>query len=546
MFTGGIIVKPVFLFLSYCKRYRLFILGCVLMEIIFAIVSLATPEVLRMTTSAIENASVAQLKNSAFFAIITTILYIALTSTVKVMEQHTLNKCEQCVQSIMIDKLFSLRKLRIKQYNSGDLVTLITQNATNAVSNSLSFLFQFIQGLAVIIIGIVYMGMLNIKLMVAMIIFNILIRTFFIYFERKIKTSSKIVSNTIRKNNGFLIDLLNNMLVIRVFNRLRYFKNKLFEKETETMMADWKNFIWHNGFSEVVWFTQKAAQIGIAFGFGGYLVFRKETNFSVILAFTVAIDLFTKGINAVMSGLADKSNALPNIEMVADFLNDKAVENKSLNNNHSVENFSIKFDNVSFSFGEKEVLKDVSFEIKPKEKVMIEGPNGEGKSTLLNLILGLYRPKRGKIYYGNCDISQMNMEDIIKNYSFISQNSYITVGNAYENIALSDNYDERELDSIFKKLNLNCVQKNDPQSYSQGEKQRLNIARALLKSVNAKLIVGDEIFSNIDKDNKKKIADVLSSQFLDKTVVMVCHDDMGLKFDKKFVVANKTVQQISL
>lgn len=539
-------MKPVFLFLSYCKRYRLFILGCVLMEIIFAIVSLATPEVLRMTTSAIENASVAQLKNSAFFAIITTILYIALTSTVKVMEQHTLNKCEQCVQSIMIDKLFSLRKLRIKQYNSGDLVTLITQNATNAVSNSLSFLFQFIQGLAVIIIGIVYMGMLNIKLMVAMIIFNILIRTFFIYFERKIKTSSKIVSNTIRKNNGFLIDLLNNMLVIRVFNRLRYFKNKLFEKETETMMADWKNFIWHNGFSEVVWFTQKAAQIGIAFGFGGYLVFRKETNFSVILAFTVAIDLFTKGINAVMSGLADKSNALPNIEMVADFLNDKAVENKSLNNNHSVENFSIKFDNVSFSFGEKEVLKDVSFEIKPKEKVMIEGPNGEGKSTLLNLILGLYRPKRGKIYYGNCDISQMNMEDIIKNYSFISQNSYITVGNAYENIALSDNYDERELDSIFKKLNLNCVQKNDPQSYSQGEKQRLNIARALLKSVNAKLIVGDEIFSNIDKDNKKKIADVLSSQFLDKTVVMVCHDDMGLKFDKKFVVANKTVQQISL
>ncbi|MDI6618582.1 MAG: ABC transporter ATP-binding protein [Clostridiales bacterium] len=539
-------MKPVFLFLSYCKRYRLFILGCVLMEIIFAIVSLATPEVLRMTTSAIENASVAQLKNSAFFAIITTALYIALTSTVKVMEQHTLNKCEQCVQSIMIDKLFSLRKLQIKQYNSGALVTLITQNATNVVSNSLSFLFQFIQGLAVIIIGIVYMGMLNIKLMVAMIIFNILIRTFFIYFERKIKTSSKIVSNTIRKNNGFLIDLLNNMLVIRVFNRLRYFKNKLFEKETETMMADWKNFIWYNGFSEVVWFTQKAAQIGIAFGFGGYLVFRKETNFSVILAFTVAIDLFTKGINAVMSGLADKSNALPNIEMVADFLNDKAVENKSLNNNHSVENFSIKFDNVSFSFGEKEVLKDVSFEIKPKEKVMIEGPNGEGKSTLLNLILGLYRPKRGKIYYGNCDISQMNMEDIIKNYSFISQNSYITVGNAYENIALSDNYDERELDSIFKKLNLNCVQKNDPQSYSQGEKQRLNIARALLKSVNAKLIVGDEIFSNIDKDNKKKIADVLSSQFLDKTVVMVCHDDMGLKFDKKFVVANKTVQQISL
>lgn len=533
-----------FLFMPCCKKYRILMGVCIGLELLYTIVSFAGPEVLRMATQAIEESSQELLRTCIILAVSSTLVYLALTSILKLLEKHTINQYEQGMQHAVLDQLFSLQKLRSKAYTSGDIITLTTQNIPYAVGNSLSYFFKIFQGIALILISIVYMGLLNMKLMLAMVGFNVIVRLFSTYFEKKIKASAKAVASTTKKNNGYLLDLLANILIIRVFNRQKHFTNKLLEKEQETMKVNWRNFNWANGFSEVIWFTLKAAQIGIGFGYGGYLVYKGETAFSVIWAFIFAIGLFTNGLNSTSSALAHKSNALPNIEPVTEFLQDKEVEKEIIVQHGPFGEFPIRFENVSFRFKGKEIFQNISFEIRPHEKVLIEGANGEGKSTLLHLIMGLYRPDSGAIYYGDHDIAGMSVADISQNYAYIPQNNAIAVGTAYENASLSDEYPQEELAAIFNRLNLEHVQFHAPQSYSQGEKQRLGIARAWLKAGKAKLIVGDEAFSNVDRENKNRIARDMFQQFADNMIIMVLHEEMNLKFDRRLRVANQTVYEI--
>ena len=168
--------------------------------------------------------------------------------------------------------------------------------------------------------------------------------------------------------------------------------------------------------------------------------------------------------------------------------------------------------------------------------MLITGPNGGGKSTLLNLLCGLYRPERGVIYYGSSDTTLIRLTSLSQNYAYISQEGHILERNLFENIALSDEYNEETVLQVLKQLNIGHIIHTAPTLVSQGEKQRINIGRALYRADSAAVLVGDEIFSNVDKENAVRIADALEQVFDGKTMIFVAHTDMPLKFDKVLTV----------
>ena len=181
-------------------------------------------------------------------------------------------------------------------------------------------------------------------------------------------------------------------------------------------------------------------------------------------------------------------------------------------------------------------MQNVNFCIRPGEHVLITGPNGGGKSTLLNLLCGLYRPERGVIYYGSSDTTLIRLTSLSQNYAYISQEGHILERNLFENIALSDEYNEETVLQVLQQLNIGHIIHTAPTLVSQGEKQRINIGRALYRADSAAILVGDEIFSNVDKENAARIADALEQAFDGKTMIFVAHTDMPLKFDKVLTV----------
>lgn len=197
------------------------------------------------------------------------------------------------------------------------------------------------------------------------------------------------------------------------------------------------------------------------------------------------------------------------------------------------ENLEIK--NVSYNFKTSSSpmfsIKDICFTVKRGEKIGIIGNTGSGKTTLVNCILGLLKPDSGEIIVNKEKSIFENIKSWHNKLSFVPQDVFLMDSNIYQNIALTDQVSQKEIDLIddilrLVKLNkflanfeLNLGDKNT--RVSEGEKQRIGIARALLKK--CELLVLDESTSSLDVNTEKKILDNLKKNFKDLTIITIAH-----------------------
>ena len=534
-------------FTTYLPKRRNLILANLLILLLTSIVSIAQPHVLKMITDAIIAIDLGALRTAAFWAGGITIAFTTLNCINKPLSTHITNMCQQDIQIKLIDTIFSMKKIRLNQLSHGDIITKATQNTDEAVSKSLTAFFGMFGGACVVVAGVLYMGYLNIWLMIAVVVYNVLLKAIFDGMYQRIQAQSKALVGVTKRNNAFLIDIINNLFVIRAFGRQEYFYNKLKTKEEATLGINTKLALWYNIMRFFVLFMNKITEFVFCYGIAGFLMLRGHISFGAMVAFTLAIDMFVKGLNSFVRGLSDKAVALPNIENITTFIEEPLVENEPHTLLPAGTLDSIKFQNVSFAHGEKEILNCVNFEIKVGEKILLIGGNGQGKSTLLKLITGLYRPDSGQIFYGKQDTTQTNIETMADHYCYISQDSCLVGTDVLSNMTFLQ-AGEYDLDTGNATLGgIGISHNHRAQTLSQGEKQRLNISRALYKLAQSStpfMIIGDEIFSNIDNANRDIILHLLEEKYPHKIVIMICHDDIPYKFDRILQVESGSVVEV--
>lgn len=216
---------------------------------------------------------------------------------------------------------------------------------------------------------------------------------------------------------------------------------------------------------------------------------------------------------------------------------------------------SITFDNVSFSYGNKKVLKNFNLEINKGEKIGIAGSSGGGKSTFFKLLLKLYLPKTGKILFDKKDNKKIKRESILSKISIVPQETELFNLSLKENIKISKpgNFNSKkykealkksQLDTVISKLQLKdlTLVGEKGAKLSGGERQRLGIARAIYKD--SDIIILDEATSNLDYQTEKKFQKAIDS-IKGKTMIVAAHRLSTLQnMDKILFLENgKIVEQ---
>lgn len=216
---------------------------------------------------------------------------------------------------------------------------------------------------------------------------------------------------------------------------------------------------------------------------------------------------------------------------------------------------NIKFTNVNFEYLEnKPILKNINFSINKGEKVALVGETGAGKTTIVNLILGFYKINSGNILFDGKNTSDISLESIRKNVSFIQQNPFIFNDTIKRNIIVSDfnNLTDERVTEILKQVGLyekvkslknGIYEKVNDNMFSKGEKQLLAFARAIAKETS--IYIFDEPTSNIDVESEVQLKKVIDNLSSDSTVIIIAHRLETIKFaDKLLKVENGNVFQI--
>ncbi|MBE2172127.1 ABC transporter ATP-binding protein [Acinetobacter oleivorans] len=209
-----------------------------------------------------------------------------------------------------------------------------------------------------------------------------------------------------------------------------------------------------------------------------------------------------------------------------------------LEKNYQLENLYYKFDDVSYSVNGVGILKNFSFEIPKGAFLVIKGETGSGKSSFINLLLGINKIDSGKLFFGDLDISNSFSSKIHDTISFVPQKSFIFSGTVRENILYNNNlsYSDEELIIVLKEFNLYKILVNNNISldssidelfkfFSGGEVQRFNLVRAILAK--PEVLILDEPTSALDSVMAKKVFDIIKNNV--STLIVISHSDSLIK-----------------
>ena len=215
------------------------------------------------------------------------------------------------------------------------------------------------------------------------------------------------------------------------------------------------------------------------------------------------------------------------------------------NSEEEIKGHDLEFNNVSFSYGSEEVLKNISFCAKKGEVTALVGYSGAGKSTIGTLIPRFYDPSEGSIKIGGVNIKNIPINALMDKIAFVFQDSDLIIDTVFNNVAMAKTGSTKEdVIKACKKARCHDFIEKLPNGYntvlgkgtylSGGEKQRIAVARAILKD--APILVLDEATSFADSENEYLMQEALSELVKDKTVIMIAHRLNTIEYANQILV----------
>lgn len=364
-----------------------------------------------------------------------------------------------------------------------------------------------------------------------------------LFGSRKIATSSSERSKkaALSVSDG-IQEALENMKEIRSVNQEERYLNGLYDKIDEHERS-----LIHGelGVSVFINAASVVMRLGVATTIltGAELILSGQADFMIFFLFLLVITRIYAPFDQSLALIAEMFVSEVSADRIREIYETPAAEGAETFN---PDGHDIVFDNVSFSYGNGAVLNGVSFTAKEGEVTALVGPSGSGKSTAARLAARLWDVTGGTIRVGDVDISTVDPEVLLSDYSMVFQDVVLFDDTIRENIRLGRRgASDEEVYKAAKAANCDEFVKMLPNGYdttigengaklSGGERQRISIARALLKD--APIVLLDEATASLDVENETKVQEALSRLLSGKTVLVIAHRMRTIESADKIVV----------
>lgn len=386
-------------------------------------------------------------------------------------------------------------------------------------------------------ISIVVMHWIMLVATVLLLIVSLIVPNF---VSKYIYEAQKKLTETNEKYTENVRDNLESLNLFFLSNKLSYFNEKMFSFSRIKEDEYFKYNITNAKAGSIMMFISLISQIGLMI----FALYISSLGYakpgSVISIAALAGNLFN-GVQALVSSITMTKS----VQAIAEKYNYQTDPDEKINID-SV--YTIELKNVSFSYDDKKIFTNFNY-IFDKKKYALIGPSGSGKSTLLKLILGIEHPSNGEVKVNEKNLKDVNKFLYYKNIAYIGQDVYLMNDSIKNNILLGSDISDMEFKSIIKKTNLEELINSLPrkeestitsngQEISGGEKQRIAIARALVKNVD--FIFIDESTSQLDRENRKELETMLIN-LENIGVIMISHNydqETLMKFDSVINLLN--------
>ena len=353
---------------------------------------------------------------------------------------------------------------------------------------------------------------------------------------KRLKQQAKSAHESFARMIGFLDESLSGIKIIKAFNATERIKDK-FQNENVFYSNLNRKMVRRQQLGSPVSEFLSIVMVSFIVWYGGSLIISNQPDALSSGQFIAYIAIFsqvmrpakalTESFSNIHTGIAAGERVLELIDTKPEIINKPDAINLV-----DFEN-SLVFEKVYFNYGEKEVLKNISFEVVKGKTVALVGSSGGGKSTLMDLIPRFHDPKSGTIKIDGHDFKDLTIESIRAQMGTVNQESFLFNDTIFNNIAFAKpDATEQEVIAAAKIANAHDFILNTEEGYqtyvgdrgnrlSGGQKQRVCIARAIL--ANPPMMLLDEATSALDTESEKLVQEALNNLMQNRTSIVIAH-----------------------
>ncbi len=538
--------------LFYLKPYRLQVFYATLLMLSSTGLNLAEPYLVKI---AVDDYFIPGKLEGISTILLIFLGVLILEFFVQIVETYLLQWIGQKVIYDLRIRLFQhMQKLPLSFFDKNPVGRLVTRLTTDI--ETLNDLFSSgivaILGDFFLLFGIIIV-LLKIHWQLALVTFSVLPLLIYItsVFREKVREGFRQIRTRIAKINSYLQENISGMLIVQIFNRERKNYHQFDELNASHLEAHLKTILYFAIFFPAVELIAAIA-MALIIWYGGMEYSTGSVTFGILVAFIQYARRFFRPI----SDLSEKYNilqaAMASSERIFKVLDEKPV---IVNPLHPVRNKNFKgkieFKNVWFAYneGDAPVLKNISFEVNPGEKIAIVGYTGAGKTSIISLLSRFYEIQQGEILIDDINIRDYDIHELRRHIGIVLQDVFLFAGDIESNIRLGNfKITKKNIIQASKDVHIHPFIDQLPHKYKQevkergstlslGQKQLLSFARAL--AFDPDILILDEATSSVDTETELLIQDALKRLMQDRTSMIIAHRLSTIKFCDRIIVLHK-------
>ena len=445
------------------------------------------------------------------------------------------------VKNELFKKVIYAKADFLSNMNTGDVMSRIDNDSGHFIFITQRHIFHFINSI-IMCIGIIYIVAINnitiaLMLVIAAALPIVTTKIYGIYTQRAVKEKREKEG----EYEGRLFEILKGMREIKLLCAKRFADNQILSPLKFLINKD--NELRRIGFkADKITVAVNLATTLIIYAYSVNLILDYKMTLGMFFAVLEYVALLNRKMNWILRIYLDWTARKVSIDRVGEILNleqedDWACDEEGYGSGIG-EIETLSFKDVSFSYGDPNILDKVSFDINKGESVGLVGISGAGKTTITNLILKLFSSDSGGIYINSKNIKNIKSSDIRKCIGIIGQDIFLFNKNIRYNLTLGDDkHTDEELLRVCKEMDLTDIDLDAPaSSLSGGQKQRILIIRVLLK--NKKFIIFDEATSALDIQTENIILELIKKRRKDITLLIISHRQNTIKSCGKIITIN--------